>query len=162
MMMNIERLKKLRAILERNSELEDEQIEILWELIDTAIARQLVKSEEVAEAIDLLMELQHDNYVFQNYTEQDIKNYGLISIAITALQAYEPWVSVSERLPDDGIPVLVTYIGFNDGKLYSDGVAKWSIEENGYNGGWLWEIDGSETTVGITHWKPLPEPPKGE
>ena len=90
MMMDIERLKELRAILERNSELEDEQIEILWELIDTAIARQLVKSEEVAEAIELLMELQHDNYVFQNYTEQDIKNYGLISIAITALQAYQP------------------------------------------------------------------------
>ena len=88
--MDIERLKKLRAILERNRELEDEQIEILWELIDTAIARQLVKSEEVAEAIELLMELQHDNYVFQNYTEQDIKNYGLISIAITAMQAYQP------------------------------------------------------------------------
>ena len=43
--MDIERLKELRAFSEI-AELEDEQIEILWELIDTAIARQLVKSEQ--------------------------------------------------------------------------------------------------------------------
>lgn len=49
------------------------------------IARQSVTSEDVIEAIDLLKEIQHDKYVIQNYTENDVKNYKLISFAITAL-----------------------------------------------------------------------------
>jgi uncharacterized paraquat-inducible protein A len=43
-------------------------------------------SDEVAEAIYLLKGIQHDKYVVQNYTENDVKNYKLISLAITALQ----------------------------------------------------------------------------
>jgi hypothetical protein len=123
------------------------------------IERDLVKSEDVAEAIEELMsgiwQSSKDGYFI---TLRD----KTIDLARTALQAYQPWVSVSERLPDDGVPVLVTYIGFNDGKPHSDGVAKWSIEENAYVGGWLLESDSSEVTVEITHWKPVPEPPKGE
>ena len=84
-----------------------------------------------------------------------------IDLAITALKQYQGWIPVSERLPDDGTPVLITYVGIYDGKLYSDGVAIWSVEENGYNGGWLWELDRSEVAVKTTHWMPLPEPPKG-
>ena len=72
------------------------------------------------------------------------------------------WIPVAERLPDDGVPVLVTYLGYYDNKPYSDGVAKWKIENNGYNGGWEWELDGDEVKVQITHWRPLPEPPEPE
>ena len=43
--MDIERLNELRKRLEYNSELEDEEIENLWELIDEAIARQSVKND---------------------------------------------------------------------------------------------------------------------
>ena len=151
--MDIERLEDLRKRLEYNSELEDEEIENLWELIDEAIARQSATSEEVAEAISHIQGGYGDIWQWPKKRRDTI---------ITALQAYQPWIPVSERLPTDGTPVLITYVGFNDGKFHSDGVATWSIEENGYNGGWLWEIDGSEATVEITHWKPLPEPPKGE
>jgi hypothetical protein len=123
------------------------------------IERDLVKSEDVAEAIEELM-----SGIWQSSKDGYPITLGgkTLDLAITALQAYQPWVSVSERLPDDGVPVLVTYIGFNDGKPHSDGVAKWSIEENAYVGGWLLESDSSEVTVEITHWKPVPEPPKGE
>jgi hypothetical protein len=38
----------------------------------------------------------------------------------------------------------------------------WPPELNGYNGGWLWSLDDSEVEVEITHWMPLPEPPKGD
>jgi len=72
------------------------------------------------------------------------------------------WIPVAERLPDDGVPVLVTYLGYCDNNPYSDGVAVWKIENNGYNGGWEWELDGDEVKVQITHWRPLPEPPEPE
>jgi hypothetical protein len=122
----------------------------LLTLIDAAIARQSVKSEEVAEAIDMLKELQHDNYVFQNYTEQDVKNYGLISLAITALQAYEPCIPVSERLPT-----------FADADI--DGTVLVSREDKRVDF-CKWEDVRKKDYKGRknTHWKPLPEPPKGE
>ena len=122
------------------------------------IARQSVKSDEVSDAIEVL------ECIYPSQKEIVTGEYPQVAdaldLAITALQAYQPWIPVSERLPMNSIPVLVTYIGFSDGKPYSDGVAKWSIELNAYNGGWAWTIDGSDVTVEITHWKPLPEPPK--
>ena len=44
--MNIERLETLRKMLKHNIELEDEEIKNLWELIDEAIARKSVISED--------------------------------------------------------------------------------------------------------------------
>ena len=156
--MDIERLKELRRqIVGEHWGINGDDLKLLYNLlplVDEAIARQSVKSEDVQEAIEhfeALIYIGADKYLESKY-----------NLAIAALQAYQPWVSVSERLPDDGVPVLVTYIGFNDGKPHSDGVAKWSIEENAYVGGWLLESDSSEVTVEITHWKPVPEPPKGE
>lgn len=71
------------------------------------------------------------------------------------------WVPVTERLPDEGVPVLVTYIGYNTKKAHSDGIAKWSIEANSHNGGWLWNYEDTSVAVEITHWRPLPAPPEG-
>ena len=99
------------------------------------------KNEEVAEAIELLNKMQHDKYVVQNHTENE-----LISLAITALKEYQSWVSVEDRLPADGTPVLTTYVGVHDGKLYSDGIAIWGgiaiwdIKENRFKGRWLWNL----------------------
>lgn len=76
--------------------------------------------------------------------------------AITATR----WIPVAERLPDYDVPVLVTYLGFTDNKPYSDGIARWVLEMNGYTGGWEWTLDGGEVEVTITHWMPLPEPPE--
>lgn len=72
------------------------------------------------------------------------------------------WISVKDRLPESGVPVLVTFVGYTDNKLHSDGVARWEPDLNGYNGGWEWTLDFSDATVEITHWMPLPEPPKEE
>ncbi len=70
------------------------------------------------------------------------------------------WISVEEALPEEGVPVQITYLGFLDKKPYSDGVAQWSIGTNGRNGGWEWTFDDSGIDVEITHWQPLPKPPK--
>ena len=127
------------------------------EIAKQSVIAKSATSEEVQRAIEQLKYAREQDREFDDGTFVDS-----LDLAITALQAYQPWIPCTERMPTDGTPVLITYVGFNDGKFHSDGVATWSIEENGYNGGWLWEIDGSEATVEITHWKPLPEPPKGE
>ena len=71
------------------------------------------------------------------------------------------WISVKDRIPNDEIPVLVTYKSFVNDELLSDMIAAKS------KGKWYW-WDGTplcisdEVLVEITHWMPLPEPPKGE
>ncbi|MBR2927715.1 MAG: DUF551 domain-containing protein [Oscillospiraceae bacterium] len=73
----------------------------------------------------------------------------------------QEWIPVSERLPEIGVPVLVTYRNFNDGTPQSDGVAAQLFGE----GCWYWwegcaEDCDTEVLVEITHWMPLPEPLK--
>lgn len=68
------------------------------------------------------------------------------------------WISIKDRLPECGIPVLVTYLGYNTGKQHCDGIA---AVDSGGMWGW-WDGDDAEETVivYITHWMPLPNPPK--
>ena len=68
------------------------------------------------------------------------------------------WISVEDRLPEPGVPVLVNYIG-TDGLPSADGVVAWT------DWGALWwegslADSESEVTVPITHWMPLPEAPE--
>lgn len=64
------------------------------------------------------------------------------------------WIPVTERLPEDAYPVLVTYLGYNDKLPRSDMVAMYE------EGDWYWYDDESKCKVIVTHWMPLPEPPK--
>ena len=74
---------------------------------------------------------------------------------IAVLQEKTRWIPVTERLPEDGVPVLINYIG-TDGEVYADGVAVWTE-----CGCFWWEgslADCEEdVAVPITHWMPLPE-----
>ncbi len=77
---------------------------------------------------------------------------------IAVAQERPRWIPVTERLPEEGVPVLINYIG-TDGKVYADGVAAWT------ECGWFWGEGGlvygsEEVAVPITHWMPLPEPLK--
>lgn len=64
---------------------------------------------------------------------------------------YGKWISVEDELPDMGFPVLM-----------------WGCDENpitGYrtnteSGARWYEYGSDEWMVGVTHWMPLPEPPK--
>ena len=94
--------------------------------------------------------------------EPTVRSFRIVEEEVEAIEQYQPWVNAEVEKPKVGKPVLVTYIGHNDGKPYSDGVATWQFEEDGHKGGWFWEIDGCKVAVEITHWKPLPEPAKGE
>ena len=75
------------------------------------------------------------------------------------------WIPVTERLPEDGLPRFskVKQIKVLTASRSDKGVItvrsqmryrdSWCNEER-----WRWKYSGSE----ITHWMPLPEPPKGE
>lgn len=58
------------------------------------------------------------------------------------------WIPVTERLPELCVPVIVCR---DDGK----------VEQGVYftSNGW-WKVFGARTKR-VTHWQPLPEPPKG-
>lgn len=71
------------------------------------------------------------------------------------------WIPVTERLPENGVPVLINYIGNNDGKYHPDGTAAWTDHGCFWWDGRLKDCD-TEVTVPITHWMPLPEPPEEE
>ena len=71
------------------------------------------------------------------------------------------WIPVEERLPENGVPVLINYIGSNDGKYHPDGTAVWTDHGCFWWEGSLEDCD-TEVAVPITHWMPLPEPPEVE
>ena len=58
----------------------------------------------------------------------------------------QEWISVDDRLPKPFESVLV----FRDGKI--------SIDYNEGNGWFAYDFNGKR----VTHWMPLPKPPKGE
>lgn len=72
------------------------------------------------------------------------------------------WIPCSERLPDDGIDILVwfEYDRFgNYNRLYQTIGISYT-----YNGKWSGFVNGTSglNDLRIIAWQPLPQPPKGE
>ena len=120
---------------------------------DAEITRQSVtSSEEVQEAIEALKVCAWGN---PDMSKQ-------INLGIVALQAYQPWVPVSERLPEkpqyDWVLVRITlspdgFVGLPH--IAELRLGKWFSTE--------YDLPIEQILQGtVTHWKPLPEPPKGE
>lgn len=77
------------------------------------------------------------------------------------------WISVKDRLPEKG-PVLICFLEPFFGKFskeigigYYDSPSDYENPEDGT--GWrFWNPDRIVLGGGVTHWKPLPEPPEEE
>ena len=63
------------------------------------------------------------------------------------------WISVEEDLPDYGITVLTAT---EEGFVSTD----YLVEERGAEFDCIWRF--AVTSSPITHWQPLPQPPKGD
>ena len=64
----------------------------------------------------------------------------------------QEWISVKDRLPEDGDVVLVCNVD-----MMLPTLCQWDAREDGWLGG-KWTFGRSA----FTHWMPLPQPPKGE
>ena len=96
--------------------------------------------------------LTSDPEMLKNLNVSTIKLYRLIDKMIANGVTVQEWISVKDRLPEDICPVLVALEGLG----------------TAFNG---WYHDGKWWTVGagtrpfkqkVTHWMPMPQPPKGE
>ena len=105
-----------------------------------------------------------DRFVYDEwYSNGDIAD-KLISNGVTV----QEWISVDDRLPDDEQEVLVIAHGW-DGRLMYVGSHKrveaqksWLTGITNKSSEWsLWGWSYLKEPM-VTHWMPLPEPPKGE
>jgi hypothetical protein len=71
--------------------------------------------------------------------------------AIDALEQDNEWISVKDRMPEEGVDVLVY------GDVYSDGKGADVDFVDRESGNFFYYDEGE-----VTHWRPLPEPPESE
>ena len=95
--------------------------------------------------IDLLDEFPvqmewHDN--------ADLANF-LLSHGVTV----QEWISVKDRLPDESGMYIVTA---NDGHAQRVSFVLWQKRNR------IWNLTGARSYWKVTHWQPMPQPPKGE
>lgn len=103
------------------------------------------------EAIQRLAKLR-DSFldVYANY-EADVMDY-----AISALER-DGWISVDERLPEVDEKVLTFARNKYDGSWFMD-ITSWTGVKNHDE----YKFWGYGDSMKVTHWMPLPEPPKEE
>ena len=77
----------------------------------------------------------------------------------------QEWISVKGRLPEESGNYIVccddSSYSYGEGIWYSSDVV---VVSEYYEGSWIWYEGGTEWSLEniVTHWMPLPEPPKGE
>ena len=101
---------------------------------------------------------EHADWADANEWEAPITLGDDLRAAADALEAMR-WVPVTERLPENGVPVIVNYIGNSDGKYHPDATAVWTDYGCFWWEGSLEDCD-IEVAVPITHWMPLPRGPE--
>ena len=103
-----------------------------------------------------------------------------LDMAITALQNQPVWIPVSKRLPEELVPVNVTWINRNPESYYAKiKDVPFSATAVYYNSKWYWysstcvdylseygenDFDLVDKDIDVIAWQPLPQPyqPKGE
>ena len=115
---------------------------------------------ENGDMMDPLGGLEKDLFAAADRLENQNAHIAALQQEIETLRGQMPrWIPVTERLPENGVPVLINYIASNDGKYHPDGTAVWTDYGCFWWEGSLEDCD-TEVAVPITHWAPLPEPPE--
>ena len=83
-----------------------------------------------------------------DYSFEDIADH-LISNGVTV----QEWISVKDRLPEEKVDCIVHYK-----HAYCDNDGYWAIGFCFYDG----EKFRIDLAYKVTHWMPIPQPPKGE
>ena len=72
---------------------------------------------------------------------------------IAELRSAQEWVSVKDRLPEESGIYIVTA---NDGHAQRVSFVQWQKKNR------MWNLTGARSYWRVTHWQPMPQPPKGE
>ena len=116
---------------------------------------------DVREKLVELLDEVHHKPLGKEYLERlgTIADY-LIAHGVTV----QEWISVKDRLPDKDGCYIVT--ACDEGCSCGDGIWYDTVvtEAEHYKGEWSWNENGTEYDITgfVTHWLPLPQPPKGE
>lgn len=113
---------------------------------ETSIDIHCKENYALIASIPILADNAEDNATFIAHAPADIR--FLLQALRTAEQALPKWVSVKERLPEKPIRDTTECIVLVDGTPRTDAF--------GIHGTFLAFEDS------VTHWMPLPEPPKGD
>lgn len=117
----------------------------------------LDKAKRQAEALRTTAKLLEKEGITYFSAEKFLNVARLIESLAEQLETAQPkWISVEERLPEEGVTVLGAFLRYNG---YEINITKYCV----YPHRSVWFI-GDMNSVGSTptHWMPLPEPPKGD
>ena len=108
-----------------------------------------------------LVELFYDNNVICDQKIEGLAD-DVIDIIAHSITTHE-WISVKDRLPDNKeYDWVLAQVVEDNGFMHIPTVMEYRESKNDWfeeTYGWLSEHNGAFT---VTHWMPLPEPPKGE
>ncbi len=99
--------------------------------------------------VELLDDMQRSG---TGYFGSAIENKKIADYLITHGVTVQEWISVDERLPEEKVNCIVHYK-----HAYCDNDDYWAIGICFYNG----EKFQMDWSYKVTHWMPLPKPPKG-
>lgn len=125
------------------------------------------KSYDLTEITRLLLEMRENCVPKAGNAYEDpnrAEKYDALNAAIDLINnpsIISRWISVKDRLPEDGVRVLVSANSKSDDPVVA--VTHYTHSLYGFNiKGWVepWQYFFFEHE--ITHWMPLPEPPKEE
>ena len=102
--------------------------------------------------IELLREVQYLGGLEEKIADHLIAN----GVVIAKMETTTKWIPVTERLPKDDRFLVTTSNGVVGEAFLDEGKFYW--QECVGNEYW----DGEDPIESVTHWMPLPEPPKGE
>ena len=106
-----------------------------------------------------LVELQLQADIADNISENGTQHREFIAdLMIANGVTVQEWISVTERLPEEGDYVLCVLKGFNYGGKIQ--VCKFVPADNFKDKPYFEHFRNGFPSV--THWMPLPQPPKGE
>jgi len=112
---------------------------------------------DYAELVNNLRKMQSTEYC----AIASATDFPAIQIALDAADAIEEllaaaprWISVEERLPEKHVEVLICTEDYGKNELGFATVAVWDGSE------WIETWDRQKSVHYVSHWMPLPEPPK--
>ena len=104
--------------------------------------------EKLVELLKEIVAIQECGFGDPRPTYETVASY-LMSHGVTV----QEWVSVKDRLPEESGMYIVTA---NDGHAQRVSFVQWQKKNR------MWNLTGERSYWRVTHWMPMPHPPKGE